>query len=127
MTLPETLPWSSLRLWAFRRRWNITDDLAWRIGMLMEWCKVYGVPVSVTSGHRSVRSQAALYERWVSGRSPLPAAPPGSSKHNQDPSPAVDLKFPYSHGALVVFFAEYLGLRWGGRFSVYDPVHFEAA
>lgn len=61
-----------------------------------EWCvavaEYYGVPVTVTSGFRSVEHQARLYRNYQrcvaagefgkTARCMFPAAPPGSSSHN---------------------------------------------
>src|SRR5260370_7432925 len=40
-----------------------------------------GLQPRVTSTRRSPTQQARLYRRWLSGLSPLPAAPPGTSAH----------------------------------------------
>ncbi len=57
----------------------------------------------------------------MSGQSILPAAPPGSSKHEL--GLAIDIVFPTDEGfATAVDAAEEFGLRWAGPD---DPVHFE--
>jgi len=76
----------------------------------------------VTSGYRSYAQQAVLYRRFLAGQSPLPAAPPGQSKHQR--GLAVDIDVPTNRGALPA-----LGQVWqslGGRWFPSDPVHFEA-
>lgn len=78
----------------------------------------------LSSAVRSSKTQAALYADWVAGRRKLPAAPPGSSKHER--GLAIDI------GGLTASQQRQLGAlwegwggRWGGRFSNPDPVHFE--
>ena len=43
--------------------------------------KYYDSRLVVTSGFRSSRKQGQLYQRYISGESPIPAAPPGRSLH----------------------------------------------
>lgn len=81
-----------------------------------------GLSPQVTSAYRSYQQQAMLYRRYRSGRSVLPAAPPGRSKHNI--GLAVDVDLPRSRQYL-----PWLGQVWrsmGGRWFDSDPVHFEA-
>jgi len=40
-----------------------------------------GQPVSVTSGMRTAEKQAQLYQAYISGKSSIPANPPGKSNH----------------------------------------------
>jgi hypothetical protein len=40
-----------------------------------------GQPVSVTSGYRSQEKQAQLYQAYITGKSSIPANPPGKSNH----------------------------------------------
>jgi len=82
----------------------------------------YGGQPSWLSGFRSIRQQSALYARWTSGRSSIPAAPPGRSLHNY--GHAFDLRtrdadFQQWLGEVW----EHWGGRWGGRFN--DPNHFD--
>jgi len=44
--------------------------------------KYYDGRLVVTSAFRSPAKQQELYCKWLSGRSPYPAAPPGKSLHN---------------------------------------------
>jgi hypothetical protein len=66
--------------------------------------------------------QAALYANRANN--PYPVAVPGTSLHEQ--GRAVDLAI-VGRGtwAEVGSAGEAVGLRWGGRFSKPDPVHFE--
>src|SRR5260370_11199995 len=80
-----------------------------------------GVQGQITSTRRSRLEQTRLWKRFVSGQSILPAAPPGSSKHEL--GLAIDIVFPTDEGfATAVDAAEEFGLRWAGPD---DPVHFE--
>jgi LAS superfamily LD-carboxypeptidase LdcB len=82
-----------------------------------------GLGPVVTSAYRSYAQQAVLYRRYLAGQSPLPAAPPGHSKHNY--GLAVDVDLPQNRAALAALGAWWtsIGGRWGG---MSDPVHFEA-
>ncbi len=48
----------------------------------LKWADFYNVPVTVTSGFRSLRKQAELRAAWEAGRSRFPANRPGDSSHN---------------------------------------------
>jgi len=50
----------------------------WALGV----AESYKVPVTVTSGYRSLREQKRLRQRWLAGDSPWPANKPGDSGHN---------------------------------------------
>src|SRR5260370_30489441 len=80
-----------------------------------------GLQRQITSTRRSRLEQPRLWKRFVSGQSMLPAAPPGSSKHEL--GSGIDIVFPTDEGfATAVDAAEEFGLRWAGPD---DPVHFE--
>jgi hypothetical protein len=80
----------------------------------------------VTSARRSYAEQLALWNRFKAGNSPLPALPPGRSKHQLGRAfdmarPSVD---PFADTLLAM-----LGVVWrkmGGFWHASDPVHFEA-
>jgi len=80
----------------------------------------------VTSAYRSPQHQTKLYNRWISGQSKIPAAPPGRSLHQY--RLAFDMarigKDPLSDHLLNQLGAlwESYGGKWGG---VRDPVHFQ--
>lgn len=90
-----------------------------------------GLRPQITSVRRSTAKQAALYRAYITGKSRLPAARPGTSKHER--GLAFDLVIPSLAGLSVKEMTarmlpvgqlwEALGGRWGGRFN--DPVHFE--
>jgi len=88
--------------------------------------KHYDPLLMVTSGFRSPRKQAELYQRWLSGASQIPAAPPGRSLHGY--GLAFDLarigKDPFTDPLL-----HWLGAvwtSWGGQYGGQrDPVHFQ--
>lgn len=98
----------------------------------------------IVSGYRSVAEQARLYDRYRSGQSDLPAAPPWRCTYHCT-GRAVDIKLLRPDGsqygtwdsdtpwALFGTMAEQAGFRWGGRWgqwgvrgSGWDPVHIEA-
>jgi hypothetical protein len=80
-----------------------------------------GLAPRVTSTRRSPTQQARLYRRWLSGLSPLPAAPPGTSAH----------EFGYAFDMVVSPFEAlsdvgYTWQQWGGIWGGdQDPVHFQ--
>lgn len=75
----------------------------------------------VTSTRRSHAAQERLYRRWISGLSPLPAAPPGTSAHEY--GYAFDLvTSPFDALSDVGYTWQSWGGVWGGN---RDPVHFE--
>jgi len=110
---------------------GLAPELAWTIWWMDRVTSSVGYPLRVSSGFRSREKQAELYERWKAGLSGLPAAPPGTSKH--EIGLAVDvvwqktgLREPFDGGWQALGrLGERLGLVWGGRFSTPDPVHFE--
>jgi hypothetical protein len=79
-------------------------------------------PAQVTSVRRTWSQQYQLYRRYLAGQSQYPAAPPGSSLHEQ--GRAFDLLAPADVLEQLGYIWEQLGGRWGGRF--HDPIHFEA-
>ena len=75
----------------------------------------------ITSTRRTPAAQAKLYRRWLSGLSPLPAAPPGTSAHEY--GYAFDMVVsPWGALADVGYTWQAWGGVWGGD---RDPVHFE--
>src|SRR5882672_5300486 len=80
-----------------------------------------GLQPRVTSTRRTQAAQARLYRRWLSGLSPLPAAPPGTSAHEY--GFAFDMVVtPWEALADVGYTWQTWGGVWGGD---RDPVHFE--
>lgn len=81
----------------------------------------------ITSARRSHLEQARLYALAQAGRNNgLPAMPPGTSDHEYGLAfdmahPGID---PFTDGALWAAGATWV--RWGGRWSARDPVHFAA-
>lgn len=75
----------------------------------------------LTSVRRSRTEQSRLYRRYLAGLSLFPAAPPGSSKHEQ--GLAFDIVARDSTLRAAGALWESWGGRWGGRFN--DPIHFE--
>ena len=82
-----------------------------------------GGRLTFTSTRRSHDDQARLYQ--ARGSNPYPVARPGTSKHE------LGLAFdavvsPASWQSALGQWWQSIGGRWGGTFSRYDPVHFEA-
>ena len=120
---PEFLPYVKCFLW---RCW---DEL--------------GMQIHLNSTYRSLAKQQQLRDRYLAckGTKPcLPASSPGSSHHNF--GWAIDFnpilrdgtklmsnpdKNPKSEweASGIVNLGQSVGLRWGGYFSNYDPIHFD--
>lgn len=76
-----------------------------------------GFQARVTSGYRSSKKQAWLYQRYLAGLQPYPVAPPGTSDHER--GLALDV-VSTDTGKLVALLTS-AGLYWAGEG---DPVHF---
>ncbi len=101
---------------------GLTEPFKSTVELLLSDLRSSGVRFHVTSGRRTRAEQTRLYTEFLSGRSRLPAAPPGSSLHEL--GLAVDLVFESVPEWLAVAeVAPLYGLLW--RRS--DPVHFELA
>jgi len=88
--------------------------------------KYYDPLLVVTSSFRSTAKQAKLYQRYLSGASKIPAAPPGRSLHGY--GLAFDLarigKDPFTDPLLA--WLGQIWQSWGGRYGgPRDPVHFQ--
>lgn len=91
-----------------------------------------GFPTRISSGYRSTAKQRVLYDAWIRGESPYPAAKPGTSLHEL--GKAFDVVWvktgtrePWqgAWAALGQYAETWLGLQWGGNFSTPDPIHFQ--
>lgn len=98
------------------------DAQPWAYG-LVELAQRAGYRVTVNSVKRSSADQARLYRQAQAGLSRFPAAPPGSSMHEQ--GLAFDISVPGHPEVLRALGAvwERAGFTWGGRFG--DPIHFD--
>lgn len=76
-----------------------------------------GFSARVTSGYRSTKKQAWLYDRYLRGLQEYPVAPPGTSDHERGLALDVVSTDP---DKLVALLTE-VGLTWAGPS---DPVHF---
>jgi hypothetical protein len=100
---------------------GVNPLLAFYCEQLIALAAHYGVQLRVTSTVRSRAQQTKLYSAYISGRSVLPAAPPGKSKHEY--GLAVDMiAGSWEHLSWVGQVWKSWGLTWGGTV---DPVHFE--
>ena len=89
---------------------------------LFDYAQREGMRPRLLSTDRSLAAQKILYDRYASGRSGIPAAPPGRSLHNY--GHAFDLKVTDpDEQAWLGRVWESWGGRWGGRFN--DPNHFD--
>jgi len=110
--------------------WGLNKVFAGKIATLYYWSQYYGISFNVTSGWRDPARQAALQKRWDRGdRSGLIVRPATTSKHcntrfGKPDSLAVDIDSSNLQ-QLGAWAVKYLGLRWGGNFKSYDPVHFD--
>ena len=96
---------------------------------LLEVGRYYDSRLVVTSGFRSMSNQQRLYDKWLSGESQIPAAPPGKSLHQYG------LAFDLARLGIDPFqddLLQWLGEVWvaiggsyGGAGTGADPVHFQ--
>jgi hypothetical protein len=86
--------------------------------ILLAKAKDAGIPVTVTSAHRTREEQAALYANRA--KNPFPVAAPGSSRHES--GHAVDLSVPKGQRQKFNELADRHGFRWHGP---KDAVHYE--
>lgn len=61
---------------------SLNAEVKRRAEWALSWADFYQVPVTVTSGFRSLEEQARLRRRWEAGLSSFPANRPGDSSHN---------------------------------------------
>ncbi len=80
-----------------------------------------GKKLIINSGKRSLEEQQKLYDDYTSGKSKIPAAPPGQSKHQL--GQAVDIQNYTDPAALKALQRAGLFQKYGSK----DPVHFEGA
>lgn len=104
---------------------GLAPEVRQGLKLLTASLRAAGFPAVVTSAYRSRRTQECLYQRYISGQSPYPAAKPGNSAHER--GLAFDLKITGPPGVLEaagkVWEQMFPGFVWGGRFR--DPIHFE--
>ena len=87
--------------------------------------KANGIQVRITSTVRTASEQRALYARYLRGESDLPAAPPGTSRHEL--GLAFDVVFGPSYRGWEQRALGELWRSWGGFWAGdADPVHFSA-
>lgn len=124
-TQEVTWPGSVEAFWDFTESWGLIPDLAVRVLALGYYSRaLYGLNLFITSGRRTEQRQLELqrqHPQWYAN--PRVA----SSQHLS--GRAVDLggdfRFSERQWEAIGVLGEQLGLRWGGRFSRPDPVHFD--
>jgi len=100
----------------------LKGDFKIRVREWLQALRANGVRFRVTSTKRTWNEQAALYQRFLEGKSSLPAAPPGSSKHQL--GLAIDVVFDVPGDLeIAVQSAGVHLLRWAGAG---DRVHFDS-
>jgi len=105
--------------------WGLDPRIARFVAAGQTWLTQRGYqPVRITSGYRSPVRQRELQQRWDSGdRTGLVARPATRSWHMQ--GLAVDVSTRSESFGQFRDIMLYYGLRWGGNFRNYDPVHFD--
>lgn len=104
--------------------WSLDGSFRPYAQLLIAELTANGLQPRVTSTRRSLATQARLYNDYLAGRSPYPAAPPGHSAHQRGFALDVvinDMSVMADVGRFWESFGP--GFRWGGRFK--DPVHFD--
>jgi hypothetical protein len=86
---------------------------------LVDVAKALDLNPRVTSTVRSRRKQKALYNKYLAGQSPFPAARPGTSRHER--GLAIDL-VTNDPALLGQYWQYYVGGKWAGP---KDWVHYE--
>lgn len=100
------------------RRLQPYADHLYRVARERRWAPI------ITSAYRSSSLQKKLYERYKSGKSRFPAAPPGTSLHEYRLAFDMDLGDERNLAYLGRLWESFgRGFVWGGRFR--DAVHFE--
>lgn len=100
---------------------GLDPRLQFYVEHLLVYANQLGFQPRITSTVRTRAQQTRLYRAYVSGRSALPAAPPGKSKHEY--GLAVDIVANSQTGLnwMGKVWRSW-GFTWGGAV---DPVHFE--
>lgn len=100
----------------------LRGDFKVRVREWLSALRANGVSYRVTSTKRTWNEQARLYARFLAGKSTLPAAPPGRSKHQL--GLAIDVVFDVPGDLeIAVRSAGVHLLRWAGAG---DRVHFDS-
>ncbi len=93
---------------------------------LHEVGKYYDGRLVVTSAYRSMASQQRLYDRYLSGQSSIPAAPPGRSLHQYRRAFDMARIGIDPHNDELLTWLGRVWESWGGKYGgVADPVHYQ--
>lgn len=105
---------------------TLHPQLVYPAKYLLSVGKQYDGRLVVTSARRDPGKQAELYQRWIQGKSRIPANRPGTSLHEY--GLAFDLAR-FGVDPLADPLLDWLGAvweHWGGRHGgIRDPVHFQ--
>lgn len=107
---------------------GLNPELIRRVEAFIADAARQGIRLQVVSALRTREQQVALYNRYKAGQSHLPAAKPGTSKHER--GLAVDVgvigrtsrQVPWATWQKIGAIGQANGLKWLGA---YDKVHFE--
>lgn len=93
---------------------------------LLEIGRYYDGRLVVTSARRDTAKQAKLYEKWISGKSLIPANRPGTSLHEHGLAFDLALIGKDPLGDPLLNWLGQVWESWGGRHGGQrDPVHFQ--
>lgn len=110
-------------------KWGLSPECESKAIQFLELCQQKGYKLKITSGYRSQEEQNRLYAQ---GRTAPGVIVTWTKKSKHTSRNAFDVAFtgkdPYPKNfdwKKIGIIGEKLGLRWGGRFSKPDNVHFE--
>lgn len=103
------------------RNAGLTAGTTWALETLLTRARACGIRATLTSGRRSREKQQELWDNRF--KNPYPVAVPGTSPHER--GIAFDLAASAQDLLKLGDIWEGMGGHWGGRFSRFDPIHFE--
>ncbi len=111
-------------------KWKLTYDCEQKARQFLTICKADGYNIKITSGYRSQKEQDKLYSQGRTDKSKPIVTYAKVSEHTS--AKAFDIAFegsdPYPKGfdwEILGKIGESVGLKWGGRFSKPDCLHFQ--
>ena len=100
----------------------LRPEMQRKVEKMFIYAQEQGWKMTITSGYRSTKKQAALYDKWIKGEYDVPVvAAPGTSRHEF--GCAVDIsitckgKNSDNLAKEMGKYGESIGLRWGGSWS----------
>jgi len=105
---------------------TLHPQLAFYARHLLTYGKTFDGRLVVTSARRDRSKQARLYQKWLSGESTIPAAPPGDSLHEHGLAFDLARVGMDPHADPLLSWLGRVWTHWGGRYGgTADPVHFQ--